>query len=1484
QPSTNFQAQIADLNGFLSFFNNPLVKLNLDGELGTSYQKTPVHFAGDLDLNSGYWLNMIIKDLDLRVANQYLPPKSVTVVKGRAGINCYIGSSEKEPKPGELPLDLRMEVRLKDGELQSVVMPEQKIEKLSGSLQLDRTGVKAIALQMVFLDTQWKLGGAIKRYDQLNADLSLEAEKFVLARLNTLSPVFTTANFSGETAIKIAVREKLTNPKISLALKSPELVIYQQSFTDIDAMITYSELQARLNIEQIHYAQGMLKGTGFIDLRSKEPRLFIESFLTDMQLAQVMGVEDPRVTGNIYGKVVLEGTLNNLGAYAKLHSREALVYGQQMNYLELNAKITPDKVELYKNTINLNQAPISFSAYLDSSSDFKLNINGNKVLLTDQYGQFFKDGDFKDVSRAIVDLALELKGNLNEAFLADPLRYISGKLSFAAKDSVLMDQKIDSAEAEITLEDQLFTISQFQIISSKSKMDILGTIDLKKQADLMIDGLNVDLTTLGILKYFLPKNLKSIKGTGNLSLKIKGDLAQPKKDLLQKLIIESKLNLRDFAILEQPLDSIKTELNWNGQKLLIKDLDGSIGKSYFKLHGQIGLDQNIDLAIAENSVFHLDDFSVLLRELGYISGTTKLSGSIKGKISRPELDIKSEISDFKLNDLSLDKISGKISWKNQQLVIKDVEVKQLNDVYELSGLVNFSSDKVRDFNLRMYVPSGDLTVMADLFENMVKEATRLTAKEGVPTSSADPAVADTNKLRYDMSELGDQGALPLYQNERSQGTAIGYISRVQREVELIKRPQKLGLVSQVKGAISGQLDISITNNRLNAQADFAIQEGTLSSIEFKKLQFTAQTVAEGVRINMDFNKGAVAGGPFELIKTQSLLSNAGWLKISQFDMTVKGRTQRNVISGDIPIEAAWNPKRSNDKMNLRVQLEEDSVGIIGIFNRSFEEIKNKGKIYLQIGGTLEKPVFNGELLEFKEAQIVFNPQIVFIESPFNIQKAEVSLRNNRLEIKELKVAWQGKDTQNRKNIFDISGSVELTELTFLKPEKVVFDLDLYLKDTKLSVNLPKLYTGELALRDLSLRGPFTQPISDKEKQKVIKSIDEEEESAPVFSGEVTLSDGKIPMPEIREPTIKPGMRLNLKANIGNEVFVNRGNMIVAGNDVVSNIMGNFDFQLRKTKEPLIVQGSLNTPAVEGQVILDKGSLSSFLKEFQLVERENKKVYFKNREEIKDNAVVLSMIRRKEGENRRKLQPAFQVVASTIIDVPVKMDSGGTSVNSKIFLVILNGPINDLRSISFAKYSDPPAPRQPELEAEYYLLRQDGSTIDFRQLEDLYYALMPSLIRDLPEILSEGLQSSKSQDLIRKYTSSQADVWMHSTLRPYEKEIAQNIGLYDLKLQRDFGKDFNNLAFGTDNSVQDTKLLGLDLVSELMADRVFITLNTEVNKDLQTDNFNLTFSSYKLTISLLREFIFDDISINIQRKIDAKSTAEQTFAIEANHRF
>ena len=1491
---SGFEVVFSGLNGFLTFINYPTMKINLDGRLQTMYQVTPVHFSGDVALNGGFWLNLDIASLDLRLLNTYIFPENINVLKGDARLKLNLGSLDAPPKAGQLPIDLRIEALINDGKVKSSLLGQGEISDLNGTFNLDSFGMKFNRSKFKFMGARWRANGNILGYDKWKPNILFQTNNLEITRLSDMFPFLEKVDAAGSAVAKVHLIRNLFNPSVLVDFSIANGVYNQQEILDIDGNLKYADQKLDIQVNKAGFKSGIVRGSGKINLNTTQNNVYLVSHFKGVSLNSI--IDNPAISGKILGKMVVKGSFNNLDLWTKVYAKDAVIFGQKVKYAELNSKILPGIIRFKRSAFSINDTPLYWDAEIRDRK-FTLKIDSTNLVLTDDIlnRELLKSQALKvpEANRGVLNIDSEVSGVLDEKFWKSPLERLEGRLNIAVKEGLMLGQEIGQASARVTLRDQVFNISSLKLVSAKSALNMHGRIDLKKNVNLVIKGSDVDLATLGILKLILPSDFRGVRGVGNLDLRVRGDLGLQKNSILEKLKINGELNLANFALVEQSMDNLKSKFSWNGEEVIIENMDAVVGQSHFSLTGKVGLDQSIDVAIAPNSKFYLDDFNVLFSDLGFLSGVASVSGSVKGKLASPELNVLTDLNNFKLNDFGLDRLRGKVAWKDQKLIITEGVINQNNDKYDVNALLNLSAKKGQDFNVRIRIPSGNMKILTDTIDNAWKEIGRIQGRgtQGNLTKVVRPEKKEKVDFKIGTKPGARPGVVQIYRHQTNYPTVLNDLQQLSREVEVFRNPKKLGLVAQVKGTISGEMDIARIDGQLSAQANFEVLQGRLSSIEFDRFTLEATSQQHGIGIDVIFTDGLLVGGEFDELLINANYGNDGWLDINKFNMKVGKQTQENIIDGRLSIESIWNEKRKGDELNLTARFEKNSVGMLSMFNPMIENIENDGRIYLKIGGTLYQPMMSGERLEFKNAKVLFNKKISVIQSPFEIAKADMSLKDNELNIDELQIVWKGKDTQYNKNTFNISGNVLLKDLTFIQPKWVVFNLDLALLKNSLLVDLSNIYTGELKLKKFTLRGDYHQPISEEAKQTVLNNIQKEEEKGPVLKGTVSLLEGRIPVPEKKAATQKPSMLLDLSVDVGTEVFVNRAGLL-ADRDLLNNIVGNFDFELRKTQEPIHVLGSLNTPAVEGDIIIEKGVLSSFLKQFEMIEKENKKKYFEQPEDIKENYVSLAMILRKEGEVRRKIQPSFHVVASTPVELAATTpgdDTSSTSIDYKTFLVILDGPITDIQSITFAKYDHlTDFSSDPEYITSYKLISDDGDLIEDVQMLELYNALMPSLIKDLPEIISEGLQSETSQALIRRYTETQADILAKSFLRPIERGLARNVGLYDLKVKRNFGEDFNNLIGLSGDAVttetqENGPLFGLDLVEDLIANRVFITLNTEVSGETPSD-VRFTFGSYKLTVTIFQDFFLDDISANFQNRLSNESEVKQTFSVEANHRF
>ena len=137
-------------------------------------------------------------------------------------------------------------------------------------------------------------------------------------------------------------------------------------------------------------------------------------------------------------------------------------------------------------------------------------------------------------------------------------------------------------------------------------------------------------------------------------------------------------------------------------------------------------------------------------------------------------------------------------------------------------------------------------------------------------------------------------------------------------------------------------------------------------------------------------------------------------------------------------------------------------------------------------------------------------------------------------------------------------------------------------------------------------------------------------------------------------------------------------------------------------------------------------------------------------------------------------------------------------------------------------------------------------------------LIPDLFEN-PEFGEKGLETQESKRLIRELSETQLNSLIRSKiLRPIEKEIARNIGLYDLQLDYNVGR---SLIKGIGNTIgytglgQENKNLGLNLITKLFSDQLFLLIKTDLDLETETtstlDNIDLL-SEIELTYYLLKK--------------------------------
>jgi hypothetical protein len=326
-------------------------------------------------------------------------------------------------------------------------------------------------------------------------------------------------------------------------------------------------------------------------------------------------------------------------------------------------------------------------------------------------------------------------------------------------------------------------------------------------------------------------------------------------------------------------------------------------------------------------------------------------------------------------------------------------------------------------------------------------------------------------------------------------------------------------------------------------------------------------------------------------------------------------------------------------------------------------------------------------------------------------------------------------------------------------------------------------------------------------------------------------------------------------------------------------------------------GYANQLQLDGRFDLAAGSMAMFNRRFELMMPERQRKFFKSDTgRVKANQIIFKSHGGQEGLND---QINFSLATETAL--PEGLDVDGKLVSESAYLLIMDGPVNDISSLSFVKYQMKGQDPGEQLSEIYYFVDPEtGRPMESTRLYALLWDLSPGILKNLQKgtVERQGVTS-----LVRDLTSEQANLLFRELIRPFERSIASGTNLYDVKIRHDFSQEISeiitdstevpseNVTSGTDATQKAKELaaekknvVSVGLVWELMKNRLYFTLNTYLDQRLDTQRYDFGISSYKLTYSLFKELILDEILLSYENEFISESQQLQTYSIESSHRF
>jgi hypothetical protein len=1353
--------------------------------------------------------------------------------------------------------------------------------KIVKALKEPKLRMEVVAFDGVLSDVPAK-GSGVFLLDEHEMHLDVSSEEFELKQLRNLFAGLKNWKLEGIGKTDIIIEGGMSNPKVDGVLRSDSLTLYALRAKDSEMQYSYFNKKLNLDLVKNCLYDGNLSGKGFLDFNDQPARIKMAFSGRDLDIKKALPSADKDVSGNFDITANLDGTTTRYDAVVSGNGTNLVCYSQQIDNLDSKFVVDKNK-DIYVKTVNV---------YLNGG-DKKLVFSGDILNLID--GSFdFKGRDllFRDLDPSSdISGGLDIKGNLFAkmvpVFWKQPYKEMVVTMSGQLRDYSFYGQSYDSVDISLIYDKMDISLKKLFAENTSQKVDISGSFEKHKPVKLNVKLNKFDIKTSSLLQKYIPEKFKPFSGLLstdiNLSKNKKIDRNQKLKywNWLRNYKIEGALFVDKGVYQGQDYEKGELIAKWSGVKLNIAKGSVKQKQTNLDIKGSISLDKNIALQILEGTVLDFDDLSVITAPLGDLSGMLRLNGSMKGQWFRPRFDFRVYGEYLRGGFVALDKIQGRVRYDGNKLSFNSLDINFQEEEYSLDGYFGLKKILEKtggsfldiDYQLLFKAKKGDLKVFVSILESIQKEVKTRSSKIfniGNEKISNSNITVDHNRYAITDKQF-DDNVVSIYSRDRK-GDVVSFFDEIRKNNDLLIKPPEIGLGKLFGGKFSGEFYAKSRKNKAPLiRTDIMVVDADIFNIKAKKIHFGVYPQKKYMTVGLVVDDGARGGRTFQKISCAGFMDDAGVLNLTKSNVIYEDILYKKVITGQFPLQALWDNSKSNRAIKAKIKLDGNSIGLYSFFNPNIERITNDGIVRLDVGGSWEDPVINAEKISLVNTGIYFS-DLTFFRSPFVIKENVVDIKDNVIMMPKLALEWKGIDTQvwrsSRKvlNKIDIEGFVKIESFNIAKLDKVLLDMDLKIKDQKIMVNFPKIYNGDLAWSDCRIKGVYTVPISEKEKSAFFETLATNRESGPVIYGDMVLSNGEIIMPTVEKKVPKPPFLLDMTCGI-------EQGMIVGGSLFGSNLGGfanMFDLTLKKTEEPLIVNGALNAPIIKNKVLFFDGDINILNHNFELIKKEKQTLFYReDKFKVKENTLSFDLAPYKKSEKMR-IVPIFDIKAMTVIEPEIEVSANITEQEPyKYVVVAIDGPVYEMDRVSIEEYEGvTPEPNETlKRNNIYYLTSGQGASNDSssRDTIEIVRLLMPELLPEegkifQPNQLLYGIGENRINSLIRR-----------NILRPIERQVANQMGLYDLKVDYNVGRALldsaSSLTGGGENTIARDNVLGVDMVTNMFSDKLFFRVKTNVNMSSE-EKRGQVYETFQVSEVELTYYLLRNLSVNYAEVKDA----------------
>ncbi len=1439
-----FREPIHSSVGILNFRDLRKVELSLSGKMDSS--DGLFNLSGYFnEYNGQFFIQFDISKLNTQKWGGYLVPvEGFDFADDVVAISGHMKSKHPFPKRG-IPFYYSVHIVFQDLNLKMPFFREP-LQQLKGRVEIENYRDE---FAMTFREFQGFIaqipiaGKGLLNMDKKYVRFDIDTSSFDIRHFKKLFPDISGWRMNGSGSARVVVDGNSSSPKISGDFSMPKGELFYLKPENLQLQFVYDQQLLTFQTQTAQLHGGPLSGSGSFSTKTRQMQVSFTGH--DTQMYPIL--ETPFSRNAVLDfQVQLSGIPSDYILASQLQFRKLTYSNQRIDRFTGNFRFKGKSIQLGDGIVYLNSGsvPLHVTGTLDAMRYARLQFRGSGVPFYDPDPSVSPSVASKGTLTIQSDIAFDTGGRLS----VPSYTVWNGSADIRLADMSLFGFSFQSGDLDLGFKPHLLTLKNVRLTGKDHALTASGKVQDQTPVSLAVSLKQVEIGKFVRFQKLLPPFLFPV--TGRVSMDVRLDRLSDQAVFNFKnwksvsgFRASGQFELVEATIQGQPIDRIALALNWNGQKLDLSKAEVAYHNSFVSGSGSATIDGKLDFHIQDGSRLWLSDFYIWAPQLKTVSGTALISSTISGTIQEPTAELRFKLSPLQTRTLTLDSVSGIVTYSSEEIGIQKLAITQLTDQYFISGKAGtawlLGKSATPSYDVSAQLNTVDASRFSILVEGLYQEfLLRRSKPRGSFFSKRWDAVMPKSLQVSTRNPWAKTGQGFLVYSDQTPRSVLSYYRRLSSRLH----SEQTHLENQFKPFISGQISGTFRVRQTPAQKAMVFDSNlTLSSFQASELRAASATVVAGsndrragdLDIRVNFRNGFVGNMPFQALEFAGRLNADRDLHIDQ--LALNPASQDMVLTGFVPLSAIWTPQHRTRPLDLTMRLGENKLGALlsaipGM--KSMRALSSAATV--RVNGTLDYPIVSSTPITIRDAQFA----VAAYSEPFRMGLGTVQFNSNTAQF-DLPILWGREEKPNR---LAFMGQIGLRRLSLLTPSFAVVDTHVNITDTDLNLTSFTYYNGGVSLRGFSLEGPLWIGLTDTAKARLAADKGTSREKGPILKGQIALANGRVPVSEFlkKSETGYIPLLLNLSLAVRDDVFIEGS---VLGKTLVSDLTNSLSLEITPTLEDLRVTGSAAVPMIEHSLTFRQGSANFLNRVFELMSQDQQSKYLKDDPLLVGPNTLSFQTTLDTQSNQRRMVPVLNIKALSLIE-PLETTPNTTSVDANntatAVVLLFRGPVTDTNSIRLAEYEVDnyrSAAYSPRLIRIFELNDSQSSNSE----------VLGTLTRDL----------SGSRGAVQ-FGASQVNSLLRSQLRPVEKQIAKGTGLYDVRINYNLGQQI----FQANPYQREAQIVGVDLISKL-AQNLFLRVRTDLDFSTESrlEYGTVRLSEFELTYYLYRNLTFNYANIS-----------------------